>query len=222
MGGALAELALVVAHVTDPRAAQQAVARMFEQQYDPRAVRNRVARQRLKKALEYRAGIAEIVAQQTGAMRVSMQQTLDELDDWIEHIYRLARRMDIFEEDAILERDRRSVPQEIEKLRLRLRQESDPTVRAELEDAIRLKEQQLANLNAVANNMKRADIQLDNTLAALGTVYAQMQVIDTKDLDSTRARRLQEEIHDEVAELQDTILAMDEVYSAHSARLQEG
>ena len=69
--------------------------------------------------------------------------------------------------------------------------------------------------------MRRADLQLDNTLAALGTLYAQMQVIDTKDLDSARARRLREEIHDEVAELEDTIVAMDEVYSSSTARLRE-
>lgn len=67
--------------------------------------------------------------------------------------------------------------------------------------------------------MKRAGLQLDNTLAALGTLYAQVQVIDSKDMDSARARRLRDEIHDEVAELQDTILAMDEVYS--TGRLRE-
>jgi len=66
--------------------------------------------------------------------------------------------------------------------------------------------------------MKRAGIQLYNTLAALGTLYAQVQVIDSKDMDSARARRLRDEIHDEVAELQDTILAMDEVYSTGRLR----
>ncbi len=214
IGGALAELALIIAHVTDPQSAQQAISRMFLQKYDPRSIRNPVARQRAHKAIEYRAGIEALVRQQTGAMRLGMQETLDEIDDWIEQIFRLARRMDHFQEDSILERDRRAVPQELEKLRIRLQREADPTVRRELEDAIRLKEQQLANLQAVASNMKRAEIQLDNTLAALGTLYAQMQVIDTKDVDSARTRRLREEIHDEVAELQDTILAMDEVYTA--------
>ena len=165
--------------------------------------------------------MAELVSQQTGAMRLSFQETLDEIDDWIENIYRLARRMDVFEDDAILARDRRAVPDELRKLRQRLSSESGVTVREELGQAIQLKEQQLTNLNKVADNMKRADIQLDNTLAALGTLYAQMQVIDTKDLDSARARRLRDEIHDEVTELEDTILAMDEVYSSSTARLKE-
>lgn len=213
VGGLLAEAGLIIAHITDPQSAQQAVARLFEVDFDPREIRNRVARQRMEKALEYRAGMAGLVDKHDGAMRLSMRETLSEIDDWIENIHRLARRMDNFEDDAILGRDRKSVPNELRSLRRRLEMESDAVVRTELEQAIEIKEQQLANLNAVANNMKRADIQLDNTLAALGTLYAQMQVIDSKDLDSARAHRLRDEIHDEVSGLQDTIVAMDEVYS---------
>ncbi len=219
IGGLLAEGGLIVAHLTDPRSAQQAVARLFEQKYDPRAIRSPIARQRMQKALEYRNHMTDLIAQQSGAMRVNFQDTLDEIDDWIENIYRLARRMDVFDDDAILDRDRKAVPDELRKLRQRLSIETGESVRQELEEAIQIKEQQLANLNSVADNMKRADIQLDNTLSALGTLYAQMQVIDTKDLDGTRARRLREEIHDEVSGLQDTILAMDEVYS--TSRLRE-
>jgi hypothetical protein len=214
VGGLLAEAGLIIAHITDPQSAQQAVARLFEVDFDPRDIRNRVARQRMEKALEYRAGMAGLATNHDGAMRLSIQDTLAEVDDWIENIYRLAHRMDNFEDDAILGRDRKSVPNELRNLRRRLELETDPVVRSELEQAIGIKEQQLANLNTVSNNMKRADIQLDNTLAALGTLYAQMQVIDSKDLDSARARRLRDEIHDEVTGLQDTIVAMDEVYSS--------
>ncbi|MBN1967155.1 MAG: hypothetical protein JW910_21050 [Anaerolineae bacterium] len=222
IGGVLAELALIVTHINDPVAAEQAIARMFQEDYDPREIKNVVTREQFERALEYRAGIATMVAQHDGAMRVSMQETLSEIDDWIAQIFRLAKRMDVFDEDAILEQDRKAVPSQLRNLRKRMDLEEDPSVRAELTDAIRLKEQQLENLRAVANNVKRADIQLQNTLAALGTVYAQMQVIDTKDLDSARTRRLRDEIHDEVSGLQDTIMAMEEVYTySASSRLRE-
>jgi len=98
-------------------------------------------------------------------------------------------------------------------LRRRLQKEQDPGVRAELEEAIQTKEAQLANLRNLENYIKRADIQLDHTLSALGTVYAQVQLIDSKDLDSAPARRLQQDIRDEVLSLQDTISAIDEVQS---------
>jgi hypothetical protein len=105
------------------------------------------------------------------------------------------------------------VPQDLESLRRRLERESDQGVRTELEEAIQTKETQLANLRSLENNIKRADIQLDHTLSALGTVYAQMQLIDSKDVGSSRTQRLHEEIRDEVASLQDTISAIDEVQS---------
>ncbi|MEL6270164.1 MAG: hypothetical protein AAFR22_10165, partial [Chloroflexota bacterium] len=63
------------------------------------------------------------------------------------------------------------------------------------------------------NSMKRAEIQLESTLSSLGTVYAQMALLGTKEVDGARAQRLRLEIHDEVAGLQDTIDAMDEVQS---------
>ncbi len=216
--GAVAEGALVVAHITDPKSSQQAVARLFRQEFNPTDIKNTVSRGRLEKALEYRDGIAALVVQQSGAMRLSLQQTLDEVDDWIAQIHRLARRMDNFDENAILGSDLKTVPNDLRNLHRRLEAEKSPTVRAELEDAIQIKEQQLRNLNALADNMKRAEIQLENTMAALGTLYAQVQVIDSKDLDSARARRLREEIQDEVTGLQDTILAMDEVYSSKRLR----
>ncbi|MFC1959741.1 hypothetical protein ACFLYO_03420 [Chloroflexota bacterium] len=215
VAGGVAEGALIFAHLTDPQSAAEAVARLFKQEYDPADIQNRVSRQRLEKALEYRDGIAVLVAQQDGVLRMNLQETLDEIDDWIAQVYRLARRMDNFDENSILENDLKTVPTDLRNLRRRLELEESEAVKRELEDAVKLKTQQYRHLQGVADNMKRAEIQLENTLAALGTLYAQVQVIDTKDLDSARARRLREEVHSEVSELEDIILSMDEVYATN-------
>ncbi|WP_162909175.1 hypothetical protein [Aggregatilinea lenta] len=215
--GAVAEAAYMIATVTDPNAAAKAVDHMLSDRFDPGDIRNLIARDRLKRALEYRRLIGETAQQRGGVMRLGLQQTADEVTDWIEQIYLLARRMDAFEENAIINRDRRMAPQELANLRRRLNIEQDPGVKAELEEAIQTKEAQIANLRSLENSLKRADIQLDHTLSALGTVYAQVQLIDTKDIDSARAQRLQQEIKDEVLSLQDTISAIDEVQSYTAA-----
>src|SRR5690606_23891571 len=123
----------------------------------------------------------------------------------------LALHIDAFEENELVMRDRRMVPQQLEKTRIRLQREQDPAVRRDLEEQIRQLEQQLANLEATANSVKRAEIQLESTLSSLGTIYAQMSLLGAKDVDSARAQRLRLEIQDEVSSLQDTIEAMDEV-----------
>jgi septal ring factor EnvC (AmiA/AmiB activator) len=105
------------------------------------------------------------------------------------------------------------VPQQIESTRRRIEVETDPKVRQDLENKLNQLEQQLANLEASVNSIKRAEIQLESTLSSLGTIYAQMSLLGTKEVDSARAQRLRLEIQDEVSGLQDTIEAMDEVQS---------
>ncbi len=211
--GALAEALFVGVSLTDPKAAQRAISDMLSEKFDPGDIQNPSARERLNRALEYRRLILESAAKHSGAMRHNIESTASEITTWIEQIYTLARRMDTFEEDEIISRDRRLVPYDLDNLRRRLKAEDAPNVRAELEDAIQTKETQLANLRNLENSIKRADIQLDHTLSALGTVYAQVQLIDAKDVDSARAQRLQSDIRDEVMSLQDTISAIDEVQS---------
>jgi hypothetical protein len=211
VGGLVAEAALVVATLTDEQAAQQAVAREFASRYDLRTIRSRVSRERVQNALEYRQGMLNLLDRHKGAMRASLQQTINDVDDWIGHMYNLALHIDAFEENELVMRDRRMVPQQLEKTRIRLQREQDPAVRRDLEGQIRQLEQQLANLEATANSVKRAEIQLESTLSSLGTIYAQMSLMGTKEVDSARAQRLRLEIQDEVAGLQDTIEAMDEV-----------
>jgi hypothetical protein len=62
------------------------------------------------------------------------------------------------------------------------------------------------------NTMQRADYLLEQSLSAMGTVYSQIQLIGAKDVDSPRAQALRQSIAEEVAQLQDVIGAMDEVY----------
>jgi hypothetical protein len=60
--------------------------------------------------------------------------------------------------------------------------------------------------------MEKAQYQLETTLTALGTVYSQILLISAKDIDSGRARRLREDISDQVAALQSLQSTLDEVY----------
>jgi hypothetical protein len=219
VGGAIAEAALVISTLTDPHAAQAAVSRQFEGQYDLDNIKNRVSRERMKNALEYRRNMLDLVKRHQGAMRTSLQQTVNDINAWISHMYDLSLHIDAFESNALVERDLKVVPQQLEKARIRLERERDPAVRRDLENQIRQLEQQRTNLEATVNSIKRAEIQLDSTLSSLGTVYAQMSLLGTKEVDSGSAQRLRLEIQDEVASLQDTIEAMDEV-QAQQLRLK--
>jgi len=80
-----------------------------------------------------------------------------------------------------------------------------------MRETIRSKEAQWENLQKLQNTMEKAEFQLEDTLAALGTLYTQLQLIGAKDVDSGHTQRLQEDIAGQIASLQDIAEAMDSV-----------
>ncbi len=211
IGGAIAAGGFVLSTVNDPQAVQEVVAAQFENQYDLSEIKNRVSRQRIEEAMEYRRNMMTLGQRAKGTLRMSLTQTVDDVNKWIEHMYSLAKHIDSFEANELVTRDRKMVPQQLEKARARMEREQAPEVRRELERQVHQLEQQLANLNATVNGVRRAEIQLETTLSSLATIYAQMARLGAKEVDSGRAQRLRLEIQDEISGLQDTIDAMDEV-----------
>lgn len=210
-GGLVAEAALIVSSLSDPEAAVQAIAREFEARFDIKAIKSPVSRERLERAIEYRRSMMRLANQAKGAMRVQLLETVNDVSDWITHMFELALHVDGFEANTLVDEDRRTVPAQLEKVKQRIAREPDAAVRQDLEEQLSKLQLQLDNLNATANGIKRAEIQLDSTLSALGTVYAQMSRLGAKEVDSSRAQRLRLEIKEEVSSLQDTIEAIDEV-----------
>lgn len=209
--GGLAELAFIASNLSNPEAATAALNREFESQYDLYAIRDLKARERVQRALEYRTSMLKLAGQHGGAMRAQLQQTVADVNDWIGHMYDLALHIDAFRGNALVQRDQAEVPGKLAQARRDLGAATDSDLKRDLEERVRSLELQQDNLRETENGMKRAEIQLDNTLASLGTIYAQMSRLGTKDVDSAKAQRLRLEIQDEVTGLQDTIDALEEV-----------
>ncbi|HVO43474.1 MAG TPA: hypothetical protein VMT34_12665, partial [Aggregatilineales bacterium] len=157
------------------------------------------------------------VNKQSGALRSSLGNMADQINDWVALIYKLAKNIDAFEENQIIDRDRRTVPAELADLKRRMQVEADPAIKAELQKAIDIRERLVTDLNTITSNVKRTDIAIDNTLAQLSTVYAQLQLLNTGSLDSGSVQRLNSEIQNEIASLSDTVSAMSDVYNYQGA-----
>ena len=209
--GGLAESVLVASTLTDPEATEQALAEDFEREYDLRNIRNRVSRERLRDAFEYRRNMLKLADVARGAMRTRQRALISGINDWIAHMYSLANRIDYFENNDLAARDLQQVPRKIESVKRRITVEKDEGTRHDLQQQLKLLQRQLVSLEASSSIIKRAEIQLESTLSALGTVYAQMSLLGTKDTKSIRGQRLGIEIKEEIDKLQDTIDAMDEV-----------
>ncbi|MBN1286613.1 MAG: hypothetical protein JXB47_14540 [Anaerolineae bacterium] len=211
VAGVVAEVILIGVSLTDPEHWRKVAEEHLAREYNPSDVKNIRSRERLDKALVYRVGMEDLIRSTSGPMRINLRQTADEMEKGIELIYDLGRRLDSLQANALLIEDIQTVPQAIKQLKQRIEIERDPGVRTELEHALQSKQAQLDNLRQLENTMKRADIQIDNMLAAMGASYTQMQLIGAKDIDSGKARRLREDVAEQVAKTQDVISAMDEV-----------
>ena len=150
---------------------------------------------KLNEAEQYRQRIQQVVDQQrSGVLRDRLKATTVQVYDWIANMVALARRIDTFRSDAIIQRDLRTVPEEIRRLEGRLNLERDPRVREQMQATLVSSREQWDSLRELKGRMDRADLQLDHSLASLGTVYSQMLLIGSKDVDSDRTERLRDDI----------------------------
>jgi tetratricopeptide (TPR) repeat protein len=221
--GGLGEAALVWSSVQDPEFRAKAVAEMFREKFDARQIRSDKLRQQAKRALEYRERIEETINQaREGIIREHLTDVSRSMNPWLENVFRLARRLDAYEQDAVIHQDLQTVDPAIESLKKRLAVEDDGTVQRQISQAIAQRQIQRDNLRKLQNVMERAEFQLESTITAMGTVYSQVMILDSREVASGRARRLQDEIDDQVQTLQDVVQTMDEVYRAGSDPLGLG
>ncbi|UCC85731.1 MAG: hypothetical protein JSV81_12800 [Anaerolineales bacterium] len=213
--GFLIEAVIFVSSITDEEENARVVAALLRDQYKPRQLQSLKLRGQLDKALEYQGLIARTVRlTRKGVLQDRLARATMSVGDWIEAIYRLASRLDAYERNQVIKQDLRSVPMAIENFKKRLSDEDDLTVQATLRNTIADKQRQWEHLSHLQNTMEKAEYQLESTLAALGTVYAQLQTIDLRGAEKGHADRLREEIDEQVSQLQDLSQAMDEVYQA--------
>jgi hypothetical protein len=211
--GAVAEALIIYTSLSDAALAQKVVADMLRGEFDARELHSAKYRDKVEKALEYRERIEGVIRQsREGVLRDHLEEDARRITEWVGNIFGLAKRLDAYENDEIIKRDMRSVQSDIRDLEARLRLEDDEAMRQQMQEAIRGKKTHSDNLERLQNTMEKAEFQLENTLSAMGTVYAQLQLIGAKDVDSSRARNLRKDIAEQVVALQDIVETMDEVY----------
>jgi CII-binding regulator of phage lambda lysogenization HflD len=211
--GLAGEAAVVISSLTDKGEMRKVMESLFREKYNTSGIRDRELRGKLDEAEQYRQRIQQVVEQQpSGLLHDRMAETTAQIYDWIANMVRLARRIDTYRQDTILRRDIQENPKEIRDLIARLKLETNPQIRRQMETTLASKQQLETNLQELEDRMERADLQLDHSLASLGTVYAQTLLIGSKDVDSDRAERLRSDIRDEVSSLQDVVESLNEVY----------
>ncbi len=212
--GVIAEALIIYTSLSDVDTGAQVVSDMLRQEFNPATLRSKKYRAAVERALNYRARIEDLIRHsEVGMLQQHLQESTAGISDWLAQIFRLAQRLDEFERDDMIKQDVQAVPVMLRELTARVTQEPDMVVREQARQALTSKQEQWQNLQKLARTMEQADLQLEATLTALGTVYSQLVLIRSKDdIQDSRAQRLHEDITDQVAKLTSLQEAMDEVY----------
>jgi hypothetical protein len=218
LAGLLVEAGLIASSLTDKELYQKVMVEALRREFDPKTIADRNLRQQFQQALDYRTRIEHAIQEQSdGLLKDELLNTFGQIDDWLDHIYTLTQKLSRYRERLPkINQDRARAQRRIEELQTEFIIEEDETVKKQMMATIHSLQRQLETLAGVENTMQRAQLQIDNSLAHLGTIYSQTLLMEARGIDSSRARRLRQEISDEVTELGEVLLAMDEVYTAEA------
>lgn len=165
-----------------------------------------------QRAASYRRRIQGLIkTRRPGPLAARLNEMLKSLKSWEERVGQLADRLDIYETDDLIRRDIREVPTKIAKLARLVELEVDPEMRRQMTRTLSAYQEQQRQLDNLARVMRRTRLNLDDTLANMGTIYSQVQVLNAMDVDGTTAERIAGEINTEVDRLNDLLSAVSEV-----------
>lgn len=213
--GLIGEGALVYSSMHDPEVGQRVVAQLLKDEFHPEQLRSRALQARLDQAFDYRSRIEAAIRNRPDTMlKETLTETAQQIDQWLKNLYGLAQRLDQYHVDAEqLNKDYDRVSKRSQQLAQKLSRERDPAVADQMEKTLESMARQLQTIEKVRNTMTQAELQLEHTLSALGTIYSQAMLFDAKGVNKRQASRLSEEISEEINQLDDVLHAMDEVYA---------
>ena len=167
-----------------------------------------------QRAVSYRRKMQSLIKnRRPGPIAERMNGVFQKLKSWEERVGQLADRLALYENDELIQRDVRETPGHIARLQRQLSLEAEPEMRQQVQRTLAAYEEQQRQLDLLARVMKRTRLNLDDTLAAMGTVYSQLQVLNAMDIDGPTAARISEEVDREVERLNDLLEAMSDVYA---------
>jgi hypothetical protein len=212
--------AIVYSSLTDAKTNAQVIQDLLRARFDVNQIRDQALHTDLEYAFEFQRNIeAYVRGQRDSARRTRLEDTANQLVDWIANMYRLALRLDTYRFDVLLAKERALVPDEIDSLVARREKENNPTVQQELDQALESKNKQWQMLQSLDTRMKQAELKLEQSLTALATVYNQLQLIAAQDVDSNRSDHLHADIKEQIERLNDLISSINEVYDYHKPSL---
>lgn len=162
---------------------------------------------RLQQAAIYTAQIERLLKSNPSHQR---QQLLSQIYNWQKTIEELVQGLTGLRQNDLINRDVVDLPEVIADLEQQLVLETNPALRPHLEHILTQRKAQLLALEQLQITVQQAEIQVETTVALLGTIYSQL-LIQQSTSHVADYQRLADNVNDEVQRLRDYLEALQEV-----------
>lgn len=165
----------------------------------------------LAEAKRYREQLSALIKSSPGNANSNRLNDLStQMDEWMNSIQQMAERVNVLKRNASARDDKATVGQSISKLQQQLTQETDERVRQQLERTLSARQQQRESLDKLDSLARQSEIQLESTVAALGTIYSQALAAQSTNQVANYSH-LSTEVNEQVNTLRDHLEALEEV-----------
>jgi len=220
--GLLGLIALLYSSLSDADTHARVLLELYQEQLDPYAVQDQALRQQVETALEYQRAIETHMRGRRGPLRKWLADTADQFSAWMVNVYQLALQLDAYRRGEVLPKERKAIPQQVEKLAARRRLERDPVIRREVETALEAKGKQWQALRDLDALMQQVESDLKGSTAILASVYGQVELIEAADVTGGQASHLEDEIVKQIGRLDDLISQIASSVNEISKTTSEG
>lgn len=173
---------------------------------------------KLRRANEYAVHIKRVIRQNKNSPLARTMGTLStNLNEWENRVKQLVNRLISYDTNRIIQRDLQETPAAVTRIAAQLENETDPQIKAQMQETLAGYQNQFKHLQALVKLMRRTELELEESLASVASIYSQIQLFEAKEIDNERAERLSEGIDEQSNRLGDLLLAVDEVYGAPEA-----
>ncbi len=149
-------------------------------------------------------------AAKTPLRRSRLNDLALQVDDWVKSVEEMAKQVDDFKRNEVIQNDLSTVPAAVRALTRQLADEHDPAVQSQIERTLNARAAQLKSLETLHRRIRQSEVQLESTIAAIGTIYSQALAIQSTDKIADYDH-LSQEVDEQAKVLRDQLEALEEV-----------
>jgi len=206
-------LAITLSSLGESDVQSAAVEEVLYAEYNPDQIKTPTLRAAFMQSLKYRSTIERMINHShDGVVRTRLNDLADKIKQWISYIYELISMLDEYQRDPMLHKDTAEIQKELTRIQTGLTRETNPVLINESKNLVASKQKYLQTSEALRDKMAAAAMQLEQSMDAMATIYTQLKLLETRDLENINTQAIDHDIDEQVNRMGDLIDGLQKAY----------